>query len=81
MLIERLQSVVDHLAQLTVEQQEQLAQQLEDTLDEALWNAQFADPRAEGFFDELVTQASQTPLLPFPTPADMGDEEPGEAHQ
>ena len=74
-LIERLQTVVDHLAQLPAEQQERLAEEIEDILDEALWDAQFADPRSEAFFDTLVAEAQQRLLRPFPTPADMGDEE------
>ena len=76
MLIDRLQTAVEHLSQLTPEQQEQLAEQIEDILDEALWNAQFADPRSEAFFDELVAEAQRRPLRPLPTPADMGDPEP-----
>ena len=75
MLTEKLQSVVDDMAQLPPEQQEQLAEQIADILDEALWKAQFADPRSEAFFDELVAEAKQGPLRPFPTPADMGDDE------
>ena len=75
MLIERLQTAVDSLAQLPTEQQERLAEELEDIIDEALWDAQFADPRSEAFFDTLVAQAQKGPLLPFPTPADMGDDD------
>jgi hypothetical protein len=59
MLIERLQSVVDHLAQFSSEQQERLAEEIEDIIDEALWDAQFADPRSEAFFDTLVAQAKR----------------------
>ena len=76
MLIERLQTAVDHLSQLAPEQQEKLAEQIEDILDEALWDAQFADPRAEDFFDKLVEDAQRGPLRPLPTPADLGDAEP-----
>ncbi len=76
MLIERLQTAVEHLSQLAPEQQERLAEQIEDILDEALWDAQFADPRAEDFFDKLVADAQGGPLRPLPTPADMGDAEP-----
>ena len=75
MLTEKLQSVVNNMAQLPPEQQEKLAEQIADILDEALWDAQFADPRSEAFFDELVAEAEQRPLRPFPTPADMGDDE------
>lgn len=75
MLIERLQTVVDTMAQLAPEQQERLADALEDVLDEALWDAQFADPRSEAFFDELAAEARRGPLHPFPTPADMGDDD------
>ncbi|HET9981006.1 MAG TPA: hypothetical protein VFQ32_11210 [Ktedonobacterales bacterium] len=76
MLIDRLQTAVEHLAQLTPEQQEQLAEHIEDILDEAQWDAQFADPRSEAFFDELVEDAQRGPLHPLPTPADLGDPEP-----
>jgi hypothetical protein len=75
MLIDRLQAAVEHLSHLTPEQQEQLAEQIEEVLDEALWNAQFADPRSEAFFDELVADAQRGPLRPLPTPADFGDSE------
>ena len=73
MLIERLQTVVDTFAQLPTEQQERLSEELEDIIDEALWDAQFADSRSEALFDTLVAQAQRGPLLPFPKPADMRD--------
>ncbi len=76
MLIDRLQTAVEHLSQLTPEQQEKLAEQLEDIFDEAQWDTQFSDPRAEAFFDELVADAQRGPLRPLPTPVDMGDAEP-----
>ncbi|MGH2484449.1 MAG: hypothetical protein ACRDHE_00405 [Ktedonobacterales bacterium] len=76
MLIDRLQAVVDTWSQLSPQQQEQLANDIEDALDEALWTAQFADPRSDVFFDELVAEATAGPLRPLPTPADMGDEGP-----
>ena len=79
MLIERLQTVVEHMAQLPQPQQEYLAEQIEDIIDEALWDAQFADPDSEKFFDELVAQAQQSPHLPFPTPQDMGDDDAGDS--
>jgi hypothetical protein len=75
MLIDRLQTAIEHLSQLTPEQQEQLAEQIEDILDEALWNTQFSDPRSEAFFDDLVADAQRGPLRPLPTPADLGDAE------
>jgi hypothetical protein len=81
MLIERLQSVVDHLAQFSSEQQERLAEEIEDIIDEALWDAQFADPRSQAFFDTLAPEAKQGPLRPLPTPADMGDEEIADEHE
>jgi len=67
---------MDHLSQLPTEDQERLALQIEEVLDEALWDAQFADPRSEAFFDAMVAEAERGPLLPLPIPADMGDEEP-----
>ncbi len=76
MLIDRLQAVVDSWARLTPEQQERLANEIEDALDEALWDAQFADPRSEAVFDQWVAEAKASQLQPLPTPADMGDEDP-----
>jgi hypothetical protein len=75
LLIDRLQAVVDNWSQLSPQQQEQLANEIEDAIDEALWTAQFAYPRSEVFFDELVADAKKGPLRPLPTPADMGDED------
>ncbi len=78
MLIERLQIAVDHLSQLTPGQQEDLAEYIEDILDEARWDAQFADQRSEAFFDKLASDAKRGPLRPLPTPVDLGDPEPGD---
>jgi hypothetical protein len=72
-LTEKLQSLVDDMAKLPPEQREKMAEQIADILDEASWDAQFADQHSEAFFDELVAEAEQGPLRPFPTPTDMGD--------
>lgn len=57
MLIEHMQSVMNRVAQLPSEQQERLAEELGDIIDEALWDAQFADPRSQAFFDTLAAEA------------------------
>lgn len=73
MLTDKLQLVIDDMAQLKPEQQDKLAEQIADIVNEALWDAHFTDPCSEAFFDELVAEAKQGPLRPFPTPSDMGD--------
>jgi hypothetical protein len=62
MLNEKLQAAIDEAATLSPEAQEALAAQLED-------------PRGDVFVAELFEQARKGPFRPFPTPADMGDEE------
>jgi hypothetical protein len=57
MLIEKFQTAMDRIQALPPEQQEALAEQIEDLLDVALWDAQFADLDSEPFFDELVADA------------------------
>lgn len=70
MLTERLKAVMEGAAHLSPEAQDQLAEQIADILDEAMWDAQFADPLSRGFFDELAAQANRSPFHPWPTPPD-----------
>ena len=64
MLIEKLQSAMDRIQTLSPEQQEALAEQIESFLDGALWDAQFADPDSEPFFDELLEDAKRSRPCP-----------------
>lgn len=77
MLTERLKAVMEGAAHLSPEAQDQLAEQIADILDEAMWDAQFADPLSRGFFDELAAQANRGSFHPWPTPPDWtaSDEE------
>lgn len=68
MITERLKAVIEDAARLSPEAQDQLAEQIADILDEALWDAQFADPLSRGFFDELAAQAERGPSHTWPTP-------------
>jgi hypothetical protein len=68
---ERLQAAIDSAARLPRERQDELAERIEallDELDEADWDAAFADPRSSAFFAELAAEASEGPNRPFPTP-------------
>ncbi|HST88835.1 MAG TPA: hypothetical protein VLJ14_10685 [Ktedonobacterales bacterium] len=59
-LSERLHAVMESAAQLPIERQNELAARIEallDDLDEAAWDAAFADPRSADFFAELAAEA------------------------
>ena len=59
MLTERLKAVVESAAHLPPEAQDALAEQIADFLDEAQWDAQFADPRSEAFFARQAEAAER----------------------
>lgn len=75
MLNEKLQAAINEAATLSPEAQEALAAQIESWLADARWDALLEDPRGDAFVAELFEQARKGPFRPFPTPADMGDEE------
>jgi hypothetical protein len=74
MLTERLKAALESAEQLPPDAQEELAQAIERAIDNAIWKALLADPRSGPVLDEMIEEAKRGPLLPFPTPADMGDE-------
>jgi len=74
MLNERLKAALDSAAQLPPEVQEKVAAQIESAVRNALWDAQLNDPQYDDVIRELIEEAKRGPQLPFPTPADMGDE-------
>lgn len=73
-LSERLHAVMESAAQLPIERQNELAARIEallDELDEAAWDAAFADPRSAGFFAEIAAEAETAEAEPrrsFPKP-------------
>ena len=75
MLNERLKAALDSAAQLPPEVQDKVAAQIESAVRNALWDAQLSDPHYDDVISELIEEAKRGPQLPFPTPADMGDEE------
>ena len=75
MLNERLKAALDSAAQLPPEVQDKVAAQIESAVRNALWDAQLNDPQYDDVIRELIEEAKRGPQLPFPTPADMGDEE------
>jgi hypothetical protein len=75
MLTERRKSVMDTAVQLSPGAQDRLAEEIEAALDNAIWDAQLADPRSDDVLAALVANAKQQSALPLPTPRDMGDEE------
>ena len=74
-LSERLQAAIDSAARLPRERQDELAARIEallDEVDEAVWEAAFADPNSAAFFAELAAEADAAdsgPRQPFPKPA------------
>jgi hypothetical protein len=62
-MIERLRAVIARVEQLPEEQQEALAalweRQIEEQLEEAKWEASFADPRSLTVLDALVQRAKE----------------------
>ena len=74
MLTERLKAALESAEQLPPEAQDKLAEEIECAIDDAIWKALLADPRSGPMLDQMIEEAKQGPLLPFPTPADMGDE-------
>lgn len=75
MVTERLKALVARAEQLSPEEQNRLADAIEDLLDDAEWHALLADPRSEAVLDRLIAEAKQSPRRPWPTPADLGDSE------
>ena len=75
MMTERFKALVDRAERLPPDAQNRLADEIEDLLDNAEWHALLADPRSGPVLDELIAEAKQSPRRPWPTPADMGDED------
>jgi hypothetical protein len=75
MITERLKAFIERAEQLPPDQQDHLVDEIEDLLDDAEWHGLIADPRSGPVLDALIAQAKQSPKHPWPTPADMGDEE------
>jgi hypothetical protein len=75
MLTERLKAALESAEQLPPETQDKLAEEIESAIDDAIWKVLLADPRSGPVLDQMIEEAKRGPLLPLPTPADMGDEE------
>lgn len=69
MIIERLQAAVESAAQLSPEEQDKIAAQLESAVHNALWDAQLNDPQYDHIIADLIAQAEKEQDLPFPRPS------------
>ncbi|HEY7349349.1 MAG TPA: hypothetical protein VH599_13630 [Ktedonobacterales bacterium] len=58
-MIERLRAVVAEAEKLSEQEQELLASRWEELLEEAKWEATFADPRSDRALDALVKRAKE----------------------
>jgi len=74
MLTERLKAAMESAAELPPEAQDKLAEEIQNAIDNAIWDAQLNDPQYDHIIEALIAKARRGPLLPLPTPADMGDE-------
>lgn len=75
MITDHLKALMERIEQLPPDMQNKLAEEIEDILDDAEWRALVADPRSGPALDELIAQAKRSPKRPWPTPADLGDDE------
>ena len=73
MITERLKAFVERAGQLPPEEQNRLVDEIEDLLDDAEWHTLLADPRSGSVLDTLISEAKRSPKLPWPMPADIGD--------
>lgn len=73
MITEHLKALMDRIEQLPPDAQNELAEEIEDILDEAEWRALLSDPRSGPVLDDLIAQAKRSPRRVWPTAADMGD--------
>ncbi len=69
MLIERLKAAMESAARLPPEAQDALAHQIEQAIDNALWDAELDDPQYDDVIDALIAEAESEEPLPFPKPA------------
>lgn len=58
-MIERLRAVVAKAEKLSEQEQEALADRWEELLEEAKWEATFADPRSDRALDALAKRAKE----------------------
>jgi len=66
MLSERLQIVVERLADLPDDAQVELAARIGAWLSDREWDALLDDPRGDAFVTELMREAQAGPLYPWP---------------
>ncbi|HUY77597.1 MAG TPA: hypothetical protein VMV29_12565 [Ktedonobacterales bacterium] len=66
MLNEKLQAVVERLADLPGDAQDELAAQIEAWLLDRQWDALLEDPIGDAFIAELKHEAQAGPLYPWP---------------
>lgn len=71
MISDKLRAVLAQAEQLPLDVQDKLADALAEVLDDALWQAQFSDPRSGPALDRLIDKAKQGPWLPWPTEDDV----------
>jgi hypothetical protein len=71
-MTERLKEAVDNATQLPPEQQDQIAEQIEAAIENAVWDAQLRDPRYQPIIVEMAARVLQEEPRPMPTLRDFG---------
>ena len=67
-LTERLKAAMDSAAQLSPEEKDKVAAQLESAIVNALWDADLNDPQNDAWLREWIAQARQDETVDFPQP-------------
>ena len=67
MLIEKLRAAVEHAAELPPTEQEQLAAAIDTWLAEKQWDDALEDSHGDAFVAELMQEAHDGSLYPWPT--------------
>jgi hypothetical protein len=75
MITDRLKEAINNATQLPPEQQDQIAAQIEEAIENAIWDAQLRDPQYQPIIAEMAKRALQEAPRPVPTPHDFGLED------
>ena len=71
MISDKLREVMASVEQLPLDAQDRIAEMVAEAIDDAIWQAQFDDPRSGPALDRLIEKAKKGPWREWPTEEDM----------